>query len=213
MRLLGGSHISNRLWNPPKKRLKSVQFYGTTTFFALDSETKLVPSFLVGKRTKENAESFLLDLASRLDSRVQLSADQLPAYVNAVWNAFGPDANFAQIVKSYEAEPIGPGRYSPPRVISVEKTRVWGTPNHNLISTSHVERQNLTMRMGIRTLTRLTNAFSKKVENQEAAIALWFAYYNFVRPHRTLNTVPAVKAGILRRRWKLCKLLEYTLAF
>jgi len=182
------------------------------TFVALDSETKLVPSFLVGKRTQENAESFLLDLASRLDSRVQLSADKLPAYVNAVWKAFGPDANFGQIVKSYEAEPIGAGRYSPPKVVSVEKTRIWGKPNQNLISTSHVERQNLTMRMGIRRLTRLTNAFSKKVENLEAAVALWFAYYKFVRPHRTLNTVPAVKAGIIKWLWNIGQLLDYSLA-
>lgn len=169
-------------------------------------------AFLVGKRTKENTKVFVKDLASRLDSRVQLSADKLPAYVDTVWDAFGPDVDFGQIVKSYDPEPIGPGRYSPPHVVSVDKRGVWSKPNPRHISTSYVERQNLTMRMSIRRLTRLTNAFSKKVENLESAIALWFAYYNFVRPHRSLNTVPAVKAGVINRRWKLNQLLEYTLA-
>jgi IS1 family transposase len=181
-------------------------------FVAIDADTKLVPSFLVGKRTRESAETFLFDLASRLDSRVQLSADQLPAYVEAVWKAFGWDANFGQIVKSYEAEPTGSGRYSPPKVISVEKTRVFGEPDLDKISTSFVERQNLTMRMSIRRLTRLTNAFSKKAENHSAAIALWFGYYNFVRSHRSLKTTPAVAAGVEKRSWKLNEFLSYALS-
>jgi IS1 family transposase len=182
------------------------------TFVALDADSKLVPSFLVGKRTRENTEAFLFDLASRLDSRVQLSADQLPTYVEAVWKAFGWNANFGQIVKSYEAEPTGSGRYSPPKVISVEKTKVFGEPDMDLISTSFVERQNLTMRMNIRRFTRLTNAFSKKLENHQAAIALYFAHYNFVREHRTLKTTPAVKAGVENWRWSLNQLLDYALA-
>jgi IS1 family transposase len=176
-------------------------------FVAIDASTKLVPSFLVGKRTRYNVESFLFDLASRLDSRVQLSADQLPAYIDAVWKAFGADADFGQVVKSYESENMGGGRYSPPKVVSVEKIRVWGTPDPDHISTSYVERQNLTMRMNIRRLTRLTNAFSKKAENHSAAIALWFGYYNFVRSHRTLKTTPAVAAGVEKRSWKINEFL------
>jgi IS1 family transposase len=176
-------------------------------FVAIDADTKLVPSFLVGKRTRENVESFLFDLASRLDSRVQLSADQLPAYVDAIWKAFGADADFAQVVKSYESDNMGAGRYSPPKVTSVEKIRVWGNPDPDFISTSFVERQNLTMRMNIRRLTRLTNAFSKKAENHSAAITLWFGYYNFVRSHRTLKTTPAVAAGVEKRSWKMNEFL------
>jgi IS1 family transposase len=181
-------------------------------FVAIDADTKLVPSFLVGKRTRENVESFLFDLASRLDSRVQLSADQLPAYIDAVWKAFGADADFGQVVKSYESENMGGGRYSPPKVKSVEKIRVWGSPDPDFISTSYVERQNLTMRMNIRRLTRLTNAFSKKAENHSAAIALWFGYYNFVRSHRSLKTTPAVAAGVEKRSWKLNEFLSYALS-
>jgi IS1 family transposase len=166
-------------------------------FVAIDADTKLVPSFLVGKRTRYNIESFLFDLASRLDSRVQLSADQLPAYFDVVWKAFGTDADFGQVIKSYESENMGNGRYSPPKVVSAEKVRVWGNPD--FISTSFVERQNLTMKMNIRRLTRLTNAFSKKAENHSAAVALWFGYYNFVRSHQTLKTTPAVAAGVEKR--------------
>lgn len=184
----------------------------TWTWVALDSDTKLVPAHLVGKRTMADAEVFVADLASRLDSRVQLSADKLPAYVEAIWKAFGPEVDFAQIVKSYEADPIGEGRYSPPKVVSVQKRLVWGSPSMQLASTSLVERQNLTMRMHIRRLTRLTNAFSKKLDNHKAAIAMWFAYYNFVRPHLTLKTAPAVKAGVINRRWSLTQLLDYSLA-
>lgn len=178
------------------------------TYVSLDADTKLVPNFLVGKRTSENTTRFMNDLSSRLDSRVQLSSDKLKLYVNSVWDAFGPDVDYAQIVKSYEAVPSGAGRYSPPRVVSVDKRRVYGKPNSKYISTSYVERQNLTMRMGIRRFTRLTNAFSKKHENLEAAVALWFGYYNFVRLHRTLNTAPAVKAGIMKRRWNLNQFLR-----
>lgn len=173
---------------------------------------KTQPHFLVGKRTQANVHAFISDLASRLDNRIQLSSDKFATYVNAIWEAFGPNVDYGQIVKSYESEPIGPGRYSPPQVVDIDKRSVWGKPNYKRISTSYVERQNLTMRMSIRRLTRLTNAFSKKMGNLEAAVSLWFAYYNFVRPHRSLKTVPAVKAGVINRRWKLNQLLNYTLA-
>ena len=188
------------------------------TFVAVDADSKLVPSFKVGKRDAATAQAFMQDLAARFSGRVQVSADALRAYVDAVDMAFGTDVDFGQIVKSYEAEPIGPGRYSPPKVIATEKRAVWGNPDPDHISTSFVERQNLTMRMSIRRLTRLTNAFSKRAENLQAAVALHFGHYNFVRTHRTLTknqgglrTTPAMAGGVVNRPWTVGELLEATL--
>ena len=181
------------------------------TFVAIDADTKLMPAFRIGKRDRETAVAFTKDLASRVSGRVQISSDALRAYVDAVSLAFGPDVDYGQIVKSYEAEPIGPGRYSPPNVVAVDRSRIWGNPDPAHISTSYVERQNLTMRMNIRRLTRLTNGFSKKVENLQAAVALHFAYYNFVRFHRSLPSTPAVRAGVADWPWKIGNLLDMTL--
>jgi IS1 family transposase len=147
------------------------------TFVALDPDTKLVPTYRVGKRTATVARAFMQDLSERLANRVQLSSDGLNAYTEAVERAFGIDVDYGQAVKFYEAEPIGPGRYSPPRVTHQTVARIQGRPDRAHISTSLVERQNLTMRMAMRRFTRLTNAFSKKVENLEAAVALHFAHY------------------------------------
>ncbi len=180
------------------------------TFVALDPETKLVPTYLVGKRTAENAVAFMVDLSSRLANRVQLSSDALNAYVEAVETAFGADVDYGQIVKSYEAEPIGAGRYSPPRVVATERAAMMGNPVRANICTSHVERQNLTVRMNMRRFTRLTNAFSKKADNLRAAVALHFATYNFVRVHRTLGTTPAMAAGVARNVWDMTTLLDAT---
>jgi IS1 family transposase len=172
------------------------------TFVGIDAETKLIPTWLVGKRDGATAEAFMADLASRLANRVQLSTDGLRAYVEAVEVGFGSGVDYAQIVKSYEAEPVGEGRYSPPRVVATDKTRIVGQPNEALISTAYVERQNLTMRMQMRRFTRLTNGFSKKRENLEAAVALHFAWYNFVRPHRSLKkATPAMAAGVMPWPW------------
>jgi IS1 family transposase len=178
------------------------------TFVALDAESKIVPTFLVGKRTTSTAVAFLYDLSQRLTNRIQLSSDSLVAYVEAAETAFGRDVDYGQIVKSYESAPTDPGRYSPPKVIGSTKTVIIGRPDEAAICTSHVERQNLSMRMSLRRLTRLTNGFSKKVENLRAAITLYFAHYNFVRPHLSLRVTPAMAAGITDRLWTIGDLLD-----
>jgi len=173
-------------------------------FVALDADSKLIPSYIVGKRTVDNAEAFMKDLAGRLDN----SSNALKAYVSAVEEAFGTDVNYGQVVKAYEAEPTGAGRYSPPKVIGAEKITIAGKPNKAKISTSYVERQSLTMRMQMRRFTRLTNAFSKKLDNLKAAVALHFAHYNFVRIHSTLRCTPAMEAGITDHLWTIRDLMQ-----
>ena len=180
------------------------------TFVAIDPETKLVPTYRVGKRTRETAVAFMTDLSERLSNRVQISSDSLRSYVDAVERAFGADVDYGQIVKFYDAEPIGPGRYAPPRVTGAERTVIAGNPDQAHISTSHVERQNLTMRMSMRRFTRLTNAFSKKFENLQAAVALHFAHYNLVRLHKTLRVTPAMAANVTDRVWSLEELVDRT---
>lgn len=169
----------------------------------IDADTKLVPCFHVGHRTRADAKHFIGDLAGRLTNRVQISSDALSAYVDAVEIAFGRDVDYGQIVKSYESEPIGAGRYSPPHVVGAERYAISGRPDPAHISTSYIERQNLTMRMQMRRFTRLTNAFSKKLENLKAAVALHFAHYNFVRIHKSLRITPAMAASVASRAWDL----------
>lgn len=182
------------------------------TFVALDPETKLIPAYRVGKRTGIVARAFIADLSERLANRVQLSSDALATYVDAVERAFGADVDYGQEVKFYDAEPIGPGRYSPPKVVDRQRVVIAGDPDQAHISTSLVERQNLTMRMSMRRFTRLTNAFSKKVENLAAAVSLHFAHYNFVRVHRTLRVTPAMEARVSDRLWSIDELVERTSA-
>ena len=178
------------------------------TFVALDADTKIVPAYKVGERTVPVATEFVADLSSRLANRIQLSSDALRAYVDATERAFGANVDYGQIVKSYEAEAIGPGRYSPPHVVATKRTILTGAPNMAHISTSLIERQTLTMRMSMRRFTRLTNAFSKKFENLKAAVGLHFAHYNFVRIHKTLRTTPAIAAGVTSQLWSLQDLIE-----
>ena len=181
------------------------------TFCAIDAETKLVPAFRVGKRDTATANAFLKDVAERMAYRVQISTDGLAAYVNAVENALGADVDYAQIIKTYGNDSASDNRrYSQPEFVSSEKKPVCGRPNHDLISTSYIERLNATTRLRMRRLTRLTLAFSKKRENFEAAVALHFAYYNFVKRHNTLRCTPAMAAGVTPTFWSVGELLEAT---
>lgn len=172
------------------------------TWTSIDAETKLVPSFMVGNRDAQSAKMFMDDLASRLTTRVQLTTDGHRVYLNAVEGAFGADVDYAMLVKTYESSQ-GETRYSPPVCTSCEAKRIQGNPDPEHISTSFVERQNLTMRMGMRRFTRLTNAFSKKVENHAYQVALHFMHYNFARIHKTLRVTPAMQAGISDHVWDL----------
>ena len=180
------------------------------TFCAIDSDTKIVPSFKVGKRDSATANAFVADVASRLKNRVQISSDALRAYVDAVELAFGANVDFAQIVKTYvhEDAQTAERKYSAPEFVIEEKKPVCGMPDMGLASTSHIERLNGTTRLHMRRLTRLTYAFSKKRENFEAAVALHFAYYNFVKRHNTLRCTPAMAAGIERDFWTVRELVE-----
>ena len=178
------------------------------TYVAIDPDSKLIPNYLVGKRNGKNTRKFLGSLSARMANRVQLSSDALRHYVDEVDAAFGGNVDYASIVKSYEENPVGAGRYSPPRVVSVSKKSLRGSPNFDLISTSHVERQNLNMRMCMRRFTRLTNGFSKKLENLKAAVALHFAHYNFCRIHKTIKVTPAMEIGIVNELWSIQDLIR-----
>jgi IS1 family transposase len=168
------------------------------TWTALDPDTKLMCSWLVGERSPEDAEVFMADLAGRLTNRVQITTDGFPAYVSAIAAAFGSKVDYAMLMKEYGSDPAEDRRFSPPVVLAETVRIIEGMPDPEKISTSYVERSNLTMRMGMRRMTRLTNGFSKKVENLSAAVALHFMYYNFARPHKTLGSkiTPAMAARI-----------------
>lgn len=207
----------DEIWGFITKKKKNVlpedpeEFGDAWTFVAIDADTKLVSAYAVGKRDSETANAFLYDLASRLVNRVQISTDGLRAYVDAVERGFGSNVDYGQIVKTYSTEEgYAEGKYSPPEIVDVKKYIVTGNPEADLISTSFVERQNLTMRMHVRRLTRLTNAFSKRLNNFKAAIALHFVYYNFVRIHKTLKVTPAMEAGITNSQWSVRDIIEKT---
>ena len=171
------------------------------TWTAIDADTKLVPCWMVGQRGLETATEFIGDLASRLSHRVQLTTDGHRPYLEAVETAFDGDIDFAQLTKIYGASGEAQTRYSPGQCLGIECKAVIGTPDPKHISTSFVERQNLTMRMSMRPFSRLTNAFSKKLENHMAAIALHFMYYNFARIHQRTRVTPAMAAGVTSKLW------------
>lgn len=179
------------------------------TWIALDADTKLVPTFAVGGRNQVMADQFIEDLACRLTHKVQISSDALAAYRGAVEKAFGTDADYGTIVKSFSSDQLeGARRYSPPQVVSVSRNIVSGNPDSELISTSYVEKQNHTLRMHCRRLSRLTNAFSKKLENFKAAVALHYGYYNFVKMHKTIRCTPAMAAGVTTSPWTVADLVQ-----
>jgi IS1 family transposase len=173
------------------------------TWVAIDADTKLAISWFVGNRNARSARAFMSDVASRVKGRVQLSTDGLNIYPDAVDWAFPDGVDYAQLVKTYGEDPEPERRYSPGICTGALKTTVTGEPDWAHVSTSFVERQNLTLRMNIRRFTRLTNAFSKKIQNHIHAVALHFVYYNFVRIHTTLGVTPAMEAGLTQTLWSI----------
>ncbi|CBE68398.1 conserved protein of unknown function [Candidatus Methylomirabilis oxygeniifera] len=178
------------------------------TWTAMDADSKLMISWLVGERDAGYATEFINDLAARLATRVQLTTDGLKVYLEAIEGAFGADIDYAQLVKLFGEAPEQEKRYSPSQCTGCQKRRIDGSPDPRHVSTSFVERQNLTMRMSMRRFTRLTNAFSKKVENLEAAVALHFMWYNFGRIHQTLRVTPAMQAGVSDHVWTIEEILD-----
>ena len=173
------------------------------TWTALDADSKLIVAFLVGGRDAGYATEFMDDVASRLANRVQLTTDGHKAYLDAVEGAFGAGVDYAMLVKMYGETTTAPGRYSPAECTGIKKTRIEGKPDPKHVSTSYVERQNLTMRMSMRRFTRLTNGFSKKVESHADMVALYTVWYNFVRQHKTLRCSPAMAAGLNATLWSM----------
>ena len=182
------------------------------TFVALDADTKLIPSFRVGKRTAANTQAFVADVASRIKNRPQISTDGFEKYIEGIELAFGSEVDYAQIIKTFSTDKGNhpERRYSAEPIVSMRKSRVAGNPDPKLVSTSYVERSNGTTRQHMKRLARLTYAFSKKLENFEAAVALNFAYYNLVRTHGTLKCTPAMAAGVERSFWTVADLVEAT---
>ena len=204
----------DEIWSFVGKKARHVrkgdpaEFGDQWIFVALDADTKLIPSFLVGKRSSENTQAFIHDLYNRLAQRIQLTTDAFIFYQKAVEASFGADVDFAQLTKLYgDYGQHGTERYSPSPIVEVISKVRQGDPDPKHISTSYVERQNLTMRMQIRRLTRLTNAFSKKLSHLKAAIALHFAYYNFCRVHSSLRVTPAMEAGLSDHVWTIAELI------
>src|SRR5437773_4939885 len=194
--------------NVPKEKHGQFGYGDVWTWVALDADSKLAVCWHLGLREAEDAQALMNDLASRLNHRIQLTTDGHRAYLDAVEDAFGNNIDYAMLVKLYSSTTQEEQRrYSPAKCIGTNLEIMEGFPNKKHISTSHVERQNLTMRMGMRRLTRLTNAFSKKVENLEYALALHFMHYNFCRVHKTLSMTPAMAAGLADHPWSVGEII------
>ena len=195
--------------NVPKDKRGKFGYGDVWTWTAICADTKLVPSWFIGSRDTATAKAFINDLASRLAHRIQLTTDGHRPYLVAVEDAFAGDIDYAMLHKLYESSQEE-ARYSPAKCNGAEKKLITGAPDPKKVSTSYAERQNLTMRMGMRRFTRLTNAFSKKVENLAHAVSLHFMYYNFCRIHQTLRVTPAMEAGITDHVWTLEEILKLT---
>jgi IS1 family transposase len=193
--------------NVPADKKGQFGFGDVWTWVAIDADTKLIPSFMLGNRDAHTANVFIDDLASRLANRIQLTTDGLKVYLEAVEGAFGSEVDYAMLIKIYGASQEET-RYSPAECIDSVTNVVTGIPAPRHISTSFVERQNLTMRMGMRRFTRLTNGFSKKIENHAHAVALHFMHYNFCRVHKTLRVTPAMEAGITDHVWEIAEIID-----
>jgi IS1 family transposase len=189
--------------NVPAEKVGQFGFGDVWTWVAMCADTKLIAAWALGTRGAGTAYEFMHDLAGRLANRVQLTTDGHRVYLNAVESAFGSDIDYAMLVKIYGHDSANDSRYSPAECIDCKPIAITGRPDPKHISTSYIERQNLTMRMGMRRFTRLTNAFSKKVENHGHAIALHYMHYNFCRVHQTLRVTPAMEAGIADHIWSL----------
>jgi IS1 family transposase len=189
--------------NAPIEKFLKGEAGDVWTWTAIDADTKLIPSWYIGDRSGQSAWEFLTDLRKRLTNRIQLTSDGHKAYLIGVAGSFGDSVDYAQLVKIYGREPGGERRYSPPACIGAVPNAVYGEPDPEHISTSFAERSNLTMRMNMRRFTRLTNAFSKKIENHAHAVALHMMYYNFVRIHKTLRVTPAMAAGVTDKLWEI----------
>lgn len=186
------------------ERLKDTNGIGDTwTWVAIDANTKLVPCWFVGDRSMSSATYFIHDLKNRLANRVQLTSDGHRPYLEAVEDAFGSEVDYAMLIKLYGKPMFPDTRYSPPQCIGISKRRIKGKPDRKLISTSFVERQNLTLRMNNRRFTRLTNAFSKKLDNHKHSLAIHFMHYNFCRIHQSLRVTPAMESGIAKHVWSV----------
>ena len=205
----------DEIWSFCRAKAKNVQeehrnefgWGDVWTWTAIDADSKLVPSWLIGNRSAVCASEFIADLKARLANRVQLTSDGHRPYLQAVEAAFGDDVDYAMLQKIY-----GPAseqhRYSPPQCVGIRRDMVIGNPDSDHVSTSYVERQNLTMRMSMRRLTRLTNGFSKKIENHMAATAIYFMHYNFARIHKSLRVTPAMAAGVSDHVWSFEEICE-----
>jgi transposase-like protein/IS1 family transposase len=181
------------------------------TFLAIERDTKLILAWHVGRRELEDTEWFSEKLRVATSGRFQLTTDGFKPYCTAIPEAFSGNIDFAQLVKTYgkpRSEPKSEARYSPAEITGIRKREMWGHPDMDQVSTSFVERANLSIRMGVRRMTRLTNGFSKRWENHEAHLAIWFLYYNFCRVHATLKTTPAVAAGLTSQVWSVDRLLD-----
>lgn len=197
------SFVGMKEKNIPKDKLGEFGYGDVWTWTAMDADSKLMICWHLGMRDAESGSLFMQDVASRLSNRVQLTTDGHKVYLRAVLDAFGTDIDYAMLVKVYGNDYSAEHRYSPAVCTDCKKTPKIGNPDIEKVSTSYVERANLTMRMGMRRFTRLTNGFSKKLENHAAAIALHFMYYNFARKHQTLKTSPAVAAGVADHVWTI----------